>query len=210
MNSVIGEIIPESAYELVRDQVVAIIVAEFSRQRTLATGALRDWYDSFFDADGLKIFVERGTPFDSSELNAINVYFGSENMGSGTVLAVDGSVKIAVDVVGASCGSRAMRGDERSARIVQRVAGVIRRILMHPQYVVLGMVGTVHGRKVSAISMGEPSALKDAEFTIGCGLALDVSVTEKLGTSVSGVLCESTNLTIDRDTGRIIIKGNSL
>jgi len=210
MNSVIADLLPMASFEAVRDQIVLIIKAEFEKQRDLATGQLRDWYDTFFDGSGIKIYVERGTQLDSSELNAINVFFATENIGTGTVLAVDGAVKIAVDVIGSAWCSSTMGGDEKAARVVQRVAGVLRRILMHPSYVLLAMPGVVKGRKVSSVSMGDPSAFKDAGYTIGCGLVVDVTVSEKLGTTVAGEVCESSMLTVDCDTGRLQIKGNSL
>jgi len=127
MSSLITEIIPPQAHELIRDRIGAILAVEIANQ-VIIDG------DYEMDAD---VYVERSKPFDKTEVPAVNVSlargsYDSQNQGN-----TRGTYAYNIDVYTAAKNTEDIAGDVRSAFKLQKLIGWCRFILEHPVYTTL-------------------------------------------------------------------------
>lgn len=166
-------------FEIVRDEIAAILLVETANQVALAVAASRDplpWQ--------ARIYTERTNPWgdflDVREeqelpLPIVNVsYNGStyDRSRSNTVerQGADSTYFVDCYAYGASedvAGGGHRPGDEVAARSAQRVVRNMRNILMSAQYAYLGLRGTVGGRWVNSIDMMEPQVESRAVQRLG-------------------------------------------
>jgi hypothetical protein len=149
--SKIKNIIPEAAFERIRDRIAIIICDEMDGQYKMTQDE---------DLNIKKTFLERSVPFDVSDLPAINVGVDSctwDNKHQGNTRA---NVVITVDCVSSGVFTTEERGDTRSSKASQKIAGKVRYILEDPIYQYLDFAKPFIAKTlVSEMKFGMPSPL---------------------------------------------------
>lgn len=166
----IDQLIDKSdSFEIIRDQIAAILATEIANQQTLASNAGKDpnlWK--------IRVFTERSNPWeqfqgvedgetiDGSPL--VNVWYDNSNFDPGASNIMERQKTEAVfnidcygygrseDVVGG--GHKA--GDEEAAFAVQRALRLVRNILMAAEYTYLGLRGLVWQRWPQSVTIYQP------------------------------------------------------
>lgn len=164
-------IIEEQNFELIRSRIGEILTYELRNQANL-TGkqSLKD----------VKVWIERVTPFNDTELPAINVYYNDTLYNSQTVVNQQGVNTYHIDVLTKSknSGSQTNDSDKQSYTSAAKLLGIIRSILQAPQYVRLNFDGgVVTHREVSEIRMGKASN-QEVQSVGGGRLVLKVNANE--------------------------------
>lgn len=117
----LSNIIPSQRFELIRDAIGRVITAELANQISLGN-----------TIDSINVFVERSTPFDSSELPAINIVCSevqfTEELNSFNSLA-DCTYWIEIYTYGISNPTE--DGDIKAGFSLAKIAGIIRATLMN-------------------------------------------------------------------------------
>lgn len=175
-------------FEIIRDEIAAILKLEITEQMALATAAAKDPDDW-----KLRIFSERsnpweeysGEPTDTSPI--VNVWYDNsgfdpgasntvESQKSGTIYNIDcyGYGK-STDVQGGGHNP----GDKEAALEVQRALRLVRNILMASQYTYLGLRGLVWSRWPQSISVFQPQIDGRAvQQVVGARIAFRVEFNE--------------------------------
>jgi len=168
-----GLIDKQDNFEIIRDQVAAILKLESTSQQALAIAAGKDqalWK--------LRVYRERANPWESvrdqqDDLSPIiNVWFdnasfddGSSNISerqkSETVINID-CVGFAVSSPDGQGGHQP--GDREAAFAVQRAIRLVRNILMASEYTYLGLRGLVWKRWPQSITTFQPQ--QDGRSTV--------------------------------------------
>jgi hypothetical protein len=155
-------------FEIIRNEIAAILAVEVANQKVLAAAAAKN--PALWDFD---VYVERSSPWEiieDSEGNIIgdaplvNVFFDTASVnsaGSNNIeqQLMDGTFTI--DCVAAkthikATGSALQHADELAAREAQRILRLVRNILMAGTYTYLGMRGVVTSREIQNIAMFQP------------------------------------------------------
>jgi len=175
-------------FEIIRDQVAAILALEVANQQTLATAALKDpnlWK--------LRIYIERANPWEAflhptiDESPLVNVWYentdfdlSSSNVGERQ--RARGILNIDIYGYGKSANNPAgghKAGDELAALNCQRGLRLVRNILMAAEYTYLGLRGVVTGRMPQSIRFFQPEQDNRAvQNIVASRLALAVSFNE--------------------------------
>ena len=162
-------------FEIVRDQIGAILLAEVANQKALAAAAAKD--TRLWD---LRIYSERSNPWadfvdpevDQIDLTPIvHVAFDRADADAKASTTVERQ-KLAgtyhVDCYGcglsASEGAGHVAGDEKARLEAQRAARLVRNILMAGENTYLGLRGTVAKRWVATMEAFQP-AIDDRAIT---------------------------------------------
>ena len=164
-------IIGEQNFELIRNRIGEILTYELRNQANL-TGkqSLKD----------VKVWIERVTPFDNTELPAVNIYYNDTLYNGSTVVNQQGQNTYHIDVLTKSknSGSQQNDSDKQSYTLAANLLGIVRAILQAPQYVRLNFdCGVVTHREVSEIRMGKMSN-QETTSTGGGRLLLKVNANE--------------------------------
>lgn len=135
---------PKSLFEVVRDQVFFIILSELISQLAISISQPDADYEAFLRLfmknDTFNLWKERYIIFSIQELCAINVYWMRSAFPTGSqILNQKSNCKIMVDVQTARKGTSSSRGDILSSETLDRMLGIIRKILMHGNYLTLGL-----------------------------------------------------------------------
>lgn len=202
-------------FEIVRDQIAAILKLNIDNQQRLASEKGLDVSQWDF-----KVYSERSNPWEDfqesegGEIPIVNVWFDSlesDDAGSDTVerQKVSGLYNIDCYAMGVSTESSEGHepGDEVASINVHRVARLVRNILMAGENTYLGLRGVVWGRKVNSINVFRPSA-DDATIQniIGARLVFRV-VFNETSPQVPSVKLELISVQVKRaETGEILIK----
>jgi hypothetical protein len=182
-------------FEVVRDQIAAILLLEQAQQQALATAASKDpalWK--------LRIFTERANPWDEwpdaeepssqSDIDAtpiVNVSFDSDTFdkSKGNVISqqrADGVFNVDVYGRGVSAsdgGTGHVPGDQTAALEAARALRLVRSILLSAQYVNLGLRGIVADRWVGSRTSLQPArGDRPVQHVMAARLALQVSYLE--------------------------------
>lgn len=200
------------AFEIVRDQIAAILVLEVARQQELATAAGKDpelW--------GLRVFTERSNPseiFREGDLTPIvNIWYGGtefDYQASDTVEHQKGIGTYNIDVYAAGESFETAEGqecsDEVAARNSHRAIRLVRNILMSNTSVYLGLRGLVWSRRVQSITPYQPDANDDmTQQIIGARVAFRVVFSE-VSPQAETVPLELLSVQMKRkETGEIIL-----
>ena len=153
------------SFEIVRNQIAAILAIETTNQQALAKAAEKD-----SDLWKLRIFTERSIPYEQlanpgADLSpSINVWFDNSNIDSDKSDYVkrqkmDGTYNIDCYAFGISSdeatgGHKA--GDKEAALNVQRAIRLVRNILMSAEYSYLNLRGLVWSRWIQSITVFQP------------------------------------------------------
>lgn len=165
----------QDTFEIIRDELAAILLTEVTRQVELASEAARN-------ANGwrLRVFLERTNPWEEFQEPAaiddqtpapfvapiVNVSFDTETFdlsASNTVERQKATATYNIDCYGygvaaddPSGGHRP--GDAQAALACHRAVRLVRNILMSGPYTYLGLRGTVWRRSIQTITAFRPSA----------------------------------------------------
>lgn len=198
-------------FEVVRDQIAAILVLERDDQMAQAQAQSLDPEQWNF-----KVFTERSNPWgdylnEGADLTPIvNVWFDSDSFSDSA------SVRSAyqkcngffnIDIVAPGTRTANMTGDEDAARTAMRVARIARNILMASNYTYLGLPrGTAWDRKIESREAFQPPIGSDSTIRInGLRLRMQVSFNET-GPQFEGVPLAGVDIEIKRkETGEVYI-----
>jgi hypothetical protein len=146
--------------EIVRDQIAAIITVELARQRALAAAASKSQVPYTID-----VYAERLRPWEllsdedgdeASEMPLVNISFDNDtfdNKGSDTVGNQKAKGIFYIDCYGhknSYINSKGVKihGDSLTSRESDRVAALIRNIIMAGEWTYLGLQGSVFRRYI--------------------------------------------------------------
>jgi len=178
----ISALISEAGFELIRDQIAAILAIELPNQRTLAASFPNDLaiIESFWGEDDvLNLFLERFVPVDLTEQNSINVYYENTGYQTGTSKIQKAAANFNIDLEVASKASSSSEGDKKSALYIQRMAGIIRGIIQDGDYFRLGFApGFVSHRFITSINPFQPTQIDNANYIMGLKISLQVKYDE--------------------------------
>lgn len=155
----------QDSFEIIRDQIAAILAMEVTNQKQLATDAGKD--ETLWD---FKVYTERSNPWeaylnDMAEITPIvNVWYDnsvfSENQSNIVEKqATDGVFNIDCYAVANSSDNQAgghNPGDKEAAFAVQRILRLVRNILMSAEYTYLGLRGLVWQRWPQTVTAFQP------------------------------------------------------
>lgn len=205
-------------FEVVRDQIAAILATEVASQMALATAGGKDPDDW-----KLQIYSERSNP-EEQWLNEqtdrspiINVWFESSNFDPAASNVVErqkteGIFNIdcygygkAADVAGGGHTP----GDEQAAFEVHRALRLVRNILMAAEYTYLGLRGVVWGRWPQSITSFQPQlGSTPAQQVHGARLAFRV-VFNEFSPQVEAETLELVTVDVIRaEDGQIVVEAD--
>jgi hypothetical protein len=205
-------------FEIIRDQIAAILVTEVVNQKALAiaTGKDADLWD-------FKTYTERSNPWESylndiAELTPIvNVWYDNSNFkeASSNILERQNSEAIFnIDcyAVANSSDNEAgghNPGDQEAAFAVQRVIRLVRNILMAAEYTYLGLRGLVWQRWPQTVTMFQPQQDRaNVRPIIAARIALKVSFNE-FSPQISGNMLELVSSKVKRtEDGEVVIEAD--
>ena len=208
----------QDSFEIIRDQIAAILVLEVVNQKALAVIAGKD--PALWD---LKVYIERANPFeayldDNPDVTPIvNVWFDNENFDKGASNLIErqkgtGVFNIDVYAVGVteSNGVGHKPGDRESALNAQRAIRLIRNILMAAENTYLQLTRqTAWDRIPQNITLFQPTiGDQPIQKIMGARLALSVSYNE-FSPQVKGEIMELLSVDIKRtEDGQLIAEAD--
>lgn len=181
----IQELIDKSDnFELIRDQIAAILAVEIDQQKAYATAAGKD--PAQWD---LGVYAERATPWEMA-LNdpttrhrpIVNVYFDNmttDDGASNTVETQTVRTTYHLDCIAFGYSSPAPgghnAGDRDAALAVQRASRLVRNIIMAGTHTYLGLRGIVGRRMFRSVTVMQPPIDSNTvQAVIASRLALEV------------------------------------
>jgi len=206
MAELTAKIAPQQ-FEVVRDQIAAIITLELAFQYSLYTPAelLADPKQKVLQAS---VYTERMVPVTIDEREMVNVQFAfSDFEGASQVTTSDQSD--AVHTFFIDCYSKGEANSNSSASKdsrfrLQRLVGAIRAILMSPHYIRLGFdPPSLKRRKITRLEMAEPKNEADAQASTIGRIILEVEIPEVVELLTPGALTKSLTQVklVDTDLG---------
>lgn len=179
-------------FEIVRDQIAAILVTEVANQKALATAASKD--PALWD---LAVYVERSNPWERwlnqgdedepvDEVPIVNVWFDGDSFpgNAGTVMErqkAEGVFNIDIYGFGSASdnGAGHKAGDKEAALNCQRAVRLVRNILMASENTYLQLRGLVGRRWVQSRNVFQPEFNGQAlNKVVGARLSLQVHYNE--------------------------------
>lgn len=201
-------------FEVVRDQIAAILATESASQQALAVVAGKDPDDW-----KLRVFTERSNPWEqflngpTDKSPVVNVWFDDSNFNKGAsdpVKRQRSESTFNIDCYGYAVAEDVPAGghspgDEAAAKEVQRAVRLVRNILMAAPYTYLGLQGTVAGRWPRSIKVFQPQLGENqANQVVGAQIALQVDFNE-FSPQVASVTLEVVGITVKRaEDGEIL------
>lgn len=178
----------QDTFEIVRDQIGAILKIEIANQMQLATDAGKDPNDW-----KLRIFTERSNPWeeflneevDTSPL--VNVWFDNSNFDASKSNVVERQASETVYNIDCYGYGRSrddgatgqILGDKEASFEVQKALRLVRNILMSAEYTYLGLRGTVWHRMPQSITAFQPQLdARQMQQIVGARLAFRVVFNE--------------------------------
>ena len=161
--------ITTQSFELVKNQIGAILSVELPEQSTLNS------------EPGLnaKIFTERFVPVSDEETPVVTISFGEGDFGLMTSLSQSGEYTFVIDVYEKSKSTVNTRADENATRKLHRLMGVIAAILRNQVYKTLGFKAPfIQHTEVKSLKIAQPTNAKDASSMIMGRVEFLVSVPE--------------------------------
>lgn len=155
----------QDSFEIIRDQIAAILAIEVASQMQLATDGGKDPNDW-----KLRIFTERSNPWEqllneqSDQSPIVNVWYDNSNFdpsGSNIVERQKTEGVFNIDCYGYGMskddgGTGHVPGDKEAAFEVQRALRLVRNILMAAEYTYLSLRGLVWQRWPQAVTVFQP------------------------------------------------------
>lgn len=183
----IGYKIERQNYEIILEQIGAILVSEFENQETF-------FYNT--DCVGVKFWLERSTTFDKSELPAINLCLSTGQYDNKHAGYANGAYTFYVDVLTNSKTTQDTPGDKLAALKANRLMGICRAIIEDPIYRTLGFArGSLENHGISGFETGAIKNVGDTDALSTKINRLTVSVKAKETTVLPDGLLLLGNLT---------------
>ena len=204
----------QDGFEIVRDQIAAILVLEVANQKDLARTAgvdPKNW--------DLQIFLERSNPFEKwlndrdEPAPIVNVWYDNGNFPEGRGNVVEKQEHVAIyniDCYGLGVseadGAGHKPGDREAALETQRAVRLVRNILMAAINTYLQLQGTVGQRWIQSISLFQPQIEGRAvQNVVGSRIALKVRLQE-LSPQVTPVTLETLAVEVKRtEDGEVVL-----
>jgi len=206
-------------FEIVRDQIAAILKVEGDNQVALAAATSgkdpKLWRFRVFSerSNAWEFFQDgpdnadrgsdddRGIPIVNVALNDIAAALAMGNVVERQQVDATFNVDCYGYGVAESDGNDGhIVADERASLEAQRLARLVRNILMSAQYVYLGLKGVVGRRWVTSLTMFQPQGVSSAtQHVVGARLAFTVSLNE-YSPQVKGELLELISASVTRAT----------
>ena len=175
-------------FEIVRDQIAAILALETVNQQTLAEADMLDPSLWAFD-----VYIERSVPWarfqntDEDQKPIVNVWFENSNYDRRSSSPTSSQLtdsQFHIDVYAAGVAHVTSEGhapaDEKAALNCQRIIRLVRNIVMAAQNHQLGLTGVVAHRWFSAVTSFQPQQENEQATHIVAGrMTLDVRHTEE-------------------------------
>lgn len=196
-------------FETVRDQIAAILAVERDDQKVKAAAAGKN--PALWD---FKVYEERANPWgdylnENADLTPIvNVWFDSDSFAEGATTRAETQKCNAfynVDVIAAAKRTTTTAGDETAAKDAQRIARLVRNILMASEYTYLALPrGTCWDRQVESREAFQPGIGADASIRVlGMRVRMRVSFNE-ISPQYEGVALTGLDVEIKRaETGEV-------
>lgn len=187
--SVINNIIPESNFEKVRDQLAAIIADELAGQYALTD-------DEDFNVN---VYTERYTLPQSDEGKVIIIGIDRIRFDNHKQTAFDCSVTYNIDFYSFSKSDSSDNGYYLSASLAHKLAGVVSKIIQNPRYLRIGFSdkSIVSNRSISDMLFDHPNDARDATHPYMCRMQIDVRVSEPVNYTPDSINIESINTTVE-------------
>jgi hypothetical protein len=192
MSAKILGLIPVQTFEMVRDQVAAILAVELANQLQ---------YDSTLPIPS-KVYIERFIPFDANtEMPAVNVNFWKVEFKNKTVVKSEGDMYLNIDIYNASNTIGGVRGDQLASVALQRLAGICRGIVQNPEYYTLNLPGLVGRTGIEGIYVTNKSVIPDALNETVCRIVMKVLVYQSEAIYAKGVPLNEITMTAKINQG---------
>jgi hypothetical protein len=207
----------QDSFEMVRDQIAAILATEVASQMQLATDAGKDpanWK--------LRIFTERSNPWEqllddqTNRSPIVNIWYDNSifSPGKSNVLERQASESVYnIDCYGYGLsrddGAGHIPGDKDAAFEVQRGLRLLRNILMAAEYTYLGLRGLVWQRWPQSITVFQPVLDgQQMQQIVGARLSLRVAFNE-FSPQVEPVILELLSVDVIRaEDGEIVLQAD--
>lgn len=183
-----GLIDKRDTFEIVRDEIAAILKVESANQMQLATDAGRDPDDW-----KLRIYSERSNPWEAllneqtDRSPIVNVWYENSDFdprASNTIERQKTEAVFNIDCYGFGMSADDptgghVAGDQEAADEVQRALRLVRNILMAAEYTYLGQRGLVWGRWPQSITVFQPPIdSRPIQQIVGARIAFRVTFNE--------------------------------
>jgi hypothetical protein len=216
---VITELIDkQDNFEIIRDQIAAILVSEIANQQVLAVAASKDPNDW-----KLRIFTERSNPWEqwlndqTDKSPIVNVWFDNSNFdlsGSDVVERQKSESIFNIDCYGFGISSDDGAtghnpGDQEAALEVQKAIRLIRNILMAAENTYLQLRGLIWLRWPQSVTSFQPEIdARQMQQIQGARIALKVGFNE-FSPQVIGEILELVSIDIKRtEDGEIVLEAD--
>lgn len=192
MAKILGQI-PQQNFEIIRDQIGAILTLELADQTDAG-------------ADEFEVWSERVVNWNNEEKKVINVTFDNAPYDNHNPKSRTGENQYFIDVIALAQhegDAKTEKGDVLASLLVQRIAGVIAYILSSPEYYYLDFQpGLIQSRWVSEIKTGKLQE-QDATHRQVCRVTFKVKANELVGdlTGVQTLISSSQVKLDDTDKG---------
>lgn len=202
-------------FEIIRDQIAAILTLEVASQMALATGAGKDPDDW-----KLRIFTERSNPWenflndDTDRSPLVNIWFDNSNFDAKSSNIMERQKSTGtynLDCYGYGVSSDLLAGghtpgDREAALEVQRGIRLVRNILMAAEYTYLGLRGLVWSRWPRSITVFQPQIdNRSIQNIVGARIAFEVGFNE-LSPQIQPETLELLSVLVERleDSGELV------
>lgn len=205
-------------FEVVRDQIAAILTTEVASQMQLATDGGKDPDDW-----KLRIFSERSNPWEqwlNEQTDAspiVNIWYDNSSFDASKSNVVERQVSETIyniDCYGLGIskddgGTGHIPGDREAGFEVQRALRLVRNILMAAEYTYLGLQGLVWQRWPQSVTVFQPQLDgRQMQRVVGARLALRVAFNEFSPQVVPEILELVTVDVLRTEDGEIVLKAD--
>ena len=208
----------QDSFEIVRDQIGAILTTEIASQMSLATAAGKDPQDY-----KLRVYTERSNPWENFQDNPddrsplVNVWYDNSNFSptKSNISERQASESIYnVDCYGYGLSrddgaSGHIPGDRDAAFEVQKALRLVRNILMSAEYTYLGLRGLVWQRWPQSVTVFQPQLdARQMQQIVGARLSLRVAFNE-FSPQVEPVEIELISIDVIRkEDGQVVVEAD--
>ncbi len=169
-------IIPSSNFELIRDRIAVILKEEMDNQSILRGTGNPVVQNLDYTAD---FYTERFTPVDKSEPNVVIVSLESSSLSNRTPISQSNECVFSIDIYTHANQTADHIGYYNSGVKLHRLIGLIRHILMSPNYDRLGFInGIIERRDVSQVQFASVNDEQDALFSRMARITFNVRMIE--------------------------------
>lgn len=180
----------QDSFEIIRDEIAAILVTEVASQKALATGEGKD--PTLWD---LKVYTERSNPWENylnspesdTLIPTVNIWYDNSSFDPKASNIMERQKTVAIfniDCYGAAVSSSNTSGghnpgDKEASLEVQRALRLVRNILMAAEYTYLGLRGLVWGRWPQSVNTFQPQlGSNSVQQVVGARIAFKVTFNE--------------------------------